>query len=99
TLSDAERRRRYDAVGAAPNASATTFEFEGFDFSTSVGGAAASTFGDLFADVLQARASGQPAAGTPARGADLHQTIAVGFDEALRGGRASIAVSRQDRCN
>jgi molecular chaperone DnaJ len=101
TLSDAERRRRYDAVGAAPpmaGSAASTFEFEGFDFSARVSGAAASTFGDLFADVLQARATVQPAAGLPARGADLHQTIAVGFDEALRGGRASVVVSRHERC-
>ncbi len=97
TLSDAERRRRYDAVGSAPEAVASTFGFEGFDFSASVSGAAASTFGDLFAEVLQARA-GRQSAGGPSRGADLHHTIAVAFDQALRGGRVSIAVSRQERC-
>src|SRR5256884_5184129 len=49
TLSDPERRRRYDAVGETGAAvQASTFGFEGFDFSVSVSGASAPTFGDLF---------------------------------------------------
>src|SRR5437773_3467636 len=52
TLIDPDRRRRYDAGGASFVAGETTFGFEGFDFSVSVSGASASTFGDLFADVL-----------------------------------------------
>src|ERR1700730_14610687 len=56
TLSDPDRRRRYDTVGIATTAAdVRTFGFEGFDFSVSVSGASASTFGDLFADVLQQR--------------------------------------------
>src|SRR5204863_8637309 len=52
TLIDPERRRRYD-LGAATGgaAEADAFGFEGFDFSVSVSGASAPTFGDLFADV------------------------------------------------
>ena len=53
TLSDPDRRRKYDTLGRASIISEpTTFGFEGFDFSVSVGGPSASTFGDLFADVL-----------------------------------------------
>src|SRR5437667_1377627 len=56
TLSDPDRRRRYDTTGeivAVGEASAVGFE--GFDFSMRVSGTAASTFGDLFADVLRQR--------------------------------------------
>src|SRR5436190_5066115 len=53
TLSDPDRRRRYDATGSASvPAEPAPYGFEGFDFSVSVSGSAASTFGDLFADVL-----------------------------------------------
>src|SRR5689334_24950729 len=56
TLSDPERRRRYDATGAAAASPARdAYGFEGFDFSVTVNGAQAPTFGDLFADVFQQR--------------------------------------------
>src|SRR5216117_310892 len=51
TLSDADRRRRYDAIGYARTVvQETSVGFEGFDFSVSASGASASTFGDLFAE-------------------------------------------------
>src|SRR6202030_2406516 len=47
-LCDAERRRRYDVTGSpAQTASGPTVGFEGFDFTVSVGGNEASTFGEL----------------------------------------------------
>src|SRR3954465_15818904 len=59
TLSDPDRRRKYDATGrvtlADPDES--TFGFEGFDFTVSVRGHEAPTFGDLFADVIHQRES------------------------------------------
>ena len=56
TLSDPDRRRRYDATGSATAPpEPAPFGFEGFDFSVSVSGSAASTFGDLFADVFDQR--------------------------------------------
>jgi molecular chaperone DnaJ len=98
TLIDPERRRRYDASGRSDRASdEVTFGFEGFDFSVSVDGSSASTFGDLFADVLQQRARRAPDS-APERGVDLHQAIAVSFDDAMRGGRRTLTVSRQERC-
>src|SRR5262252_7923231 len=59
TLSDPDRRRRYDSNGAAAPSpdEGHTFGFEGFDFTVSVHGADASTFGDLFGDVFHARES------------------------------------------
>jgi molecular chaperone DnaJ len=96
TLIDPDRRRRYDASGRPEDAAGdVSFGFEGFDFSVSVDGSSAPTFGDLFADVLQQRST---ATGGQERGADLHQTVVVSFDEAMRGGDRAVAVARQERC-
>jgi molecular chaperone DnaJ len=96
TLIDPERRRVYDTAGVVSTAPGSTFGFEGFDFSMSVSGASAPTFGDLFADVFQSRAT-RDAAGAE-RGADLHQTIALSFEEAMRGGQRTVTVTREERC-
>ena len=95
TLSDPDRRRQYDARGRASSAEPPTYGFEGFDFSASVSGASAPTFGDLFADVIR-----QPARheGGPTRGADLHQAIDVSFEDAMHGGQRPLTVTRQERC-
>jgi molecular chaperone DnaJ len=97
TLSDPDRRRRYDALGAAMKPGGReTYGFDGFDFSVTVNGAAAPTFGDLFAEVFQ---QATPVGGhEPARGADLHQTVTLGFEDALRGGQRTVAVTRHEHC-
>src|SRR5882724_1138299 len=98
TLSDPDRRHRYDATGQAMGeVEASAYGFEGFDFSVSVSGSAASTFGDLFADILGERETRRPE-GPLERGADLHQTITIGFEEAIRGGNRPLTVTRQARC-
>jgi molecular chaperone DnaJ len=97
TLSDPDRRRRYDTTGATPRADPEpVYGFEGFDFSISVTGSEAPTFGDLFADVFQQRVS--RATGSAERGVDLHDVIELSFDDALVGGQRSITVTRQERC-
>jgi molecular chaperone DnaJ len=97
TLSDPERRRRYDTTGASPRINPEpAYGFEGFDFSVSVGGSEAPTFGDLFADVFQQRAA--HANGEPERGVDLYERIELSFEEALAGGQRTLTVTRQEHC-
>ena len=96
TLIDPERRRRYDLGAETADASEPgTFGFEGFDFSVTVSGGSAPTFGDLFADVLQRETRPRHEA---ARGADLHQAISLSFEEAIAGGQRHVTVTRQERC-
>ncbi|MGE0702368.1 MAG: molecular chaperone DnaJ [Vicinamibacterales bacterium] len=97
TLSDPARRTRYDTSGGlGSDVEPASAGFEGFDFSVRVGGATASTFGDLFADVLKSRYERPPAG--PERGADLHQQLTCTFEDAFSGKQHSVAVTRQEPC-
>jgi molecular chaperone DnaJ len=96
TLVDPDRRRRYDSNGTeAPAGESVSFGFEGFDFSMHVSGDAAPTFGDLFADVFRQKTD-QPRGAE--RGADLHLTVRLSFDEAMRGGTHYVNVTRLVHC-
>ena len=95
TLMDPDRRSRYDSgspIGASGDRRSSGFE--GFDFSTR-GADHAATFGDLFSDVLTSR--GQPRAGAE-RGADLHQTLRLSFEEAFNGAERAVTVTRRETC-
>ena len=78
TLSDMERRQQYDRTGALQEAAGgPAFGFDGFDFTLSVHGNDAPTFGDLFADVLNQRGARRPQ-GTPERGVDRCRRAVLG---------------------
>src|SRR5512139_2065781 len=92
-LADPERRRQYDAYGltATVLGGAATFGFEGFDFSMeSASGREASTFGDLFADVIHETVGRAAEAGVD--GADLNASVSLSFEDAVRGTRAAVAL-------
>jgi molecular chaperone DnaJ len=97
TLVDPDRRRRYDSGENAGGVQEVTVGFQGFDFSASASGAAASTFGELFSELLGQRA-GAPTDGSVERGADLHHHLSLGFEDAVRGGQHALTVTRQERC-
>ncbi len=97
TLSDPDRRRQYDLTGtAAPAAEFPSFGFAGFDFSVESLQREASTFGDLFAEVIQQTAEAFSA--EPAAGADIHAVLAIRFDEAVRGTTRGLTVVRYVAC-
>jgi molecular chaperone DnaJ len=99
TLSDPDRRRRYDSTGSIVERTEdeSGIGFEGFDFSVKAEGSDASTFGDLFADVLHQRAEAHRA-GVSERGADLHHALTLTFEEAAHGGQRTITLTRQEPC-
>jgi molecular chaperone DnaJ len=98
TLSDPDRRLRYDAAGAiADSATSVTFEFEGFDFSVGGGHAPGPTFGDLFAEVFTQRQESRSILG-PEPGADLHATVSLKFEEAIRGAERQLTLTRRESC-
>lgn len=98
TLSDPERRRQYDAAGgrAADPSEPGAFEFAGFDFSVAARGSDAATFSELFAEVLHPPVvEGQ----SPEPGADVHASLTVSFEEAIRGAERQVVVTRQVDCS
>jgi molecular chaperone DnaJ len=98
TLVDPGRRRQYDASGARDmdERGSPSFMFSEFDFSVTKQGAQASTFTELFADVLHPVPSAGPGAVEP--GADIHASLTISFDEAARGAERQLVVTRQVVC-
>jgi molecular chaperone DnaJ len=95
TLIDPQRRVRYDSGHAADQPDARpTSGFEGFDFSARSTDYS-TTFGDLFAEVLTDRGARRVA---PERGADLHQTVALTFQQAFAGVTHPVTVTRRETC-
>ncbi len=99
TLGDEGRRRRYDQTGAVDQPPlAVAFGFEGFDFSVEAGATGpASTFGDLFGDVLR-RAAAAARPGEAERGSDLHAAVSVSFLESMHGVERQATLTRNAVC-
>jgi molecular chaperone DnaJ len=94
-LGDPDRRQRYDVFGFEAAQQRAEAGFEGFDFSATVHAVGQSTFGDLFAEMF--RNDDVPETG-PERGADLHATLALTFEESMAGGDRRVGLTRYENC-
>ena len=94
-LVDPVRRRSLDASGVVPPApAAAPAAFAGFDFSLTMQGAQASTFGDLFVDVFRQAAGGIGAS----RGADVHVDVTLTLRDVVSGVTFHVPVHRRVTC-
>jgi molecular chaperone DnaJ len=98
-LSDPKKKAQYDQFGFAgdrPPAGAEAPRgsgFEGFDFS----GFGTASFRDFFEDLF-GRSGGRAPAPAPGRGEDVHYTMKLGFEDAVRGVQTRIRANRMGRC-
>lgn len=96
TLIDPQRRSQYERSGGR-SATEASLSFDGFDFSVVNEPREGATFSELFADVFQ-RSAGLDDT-RPVAGADIHASVTVSFEEAVRGVERTITVTRQDTCD
>lgn len=97
TLIDPGRRQQYDTAGAPQgHGDAAQFVFAEFDFSATMHGAQASTFTELFADVLHP--TGAVDQIRPEVGADIHVSMTLSFADAVQGVDRQVVVTRQVLC-
>jgi molecular chaperone DnaJ len=101
-LSDAKRRREYDAYGQAfANAGAGAGGFQGFpggfDFSEFQQGDMQFDFGDLFGD-LGDLFGGRGARGRARRGRDISIDIEIPFKDAIFGTKRSVLLAKVSTC-
>jgi molecular chaperone DnaJ len=101
-LSDPDKRRQYDQFGHeafAPGSGARGPDpGAGFDFSrVDLGSAGLGDLGDLLADIFGQRGGPHPGAG-PGKGEDLHYSLDIGFEDAIRGLATEITLQKHSRC-
>jgi molecular chaperone DnaJ len=94
-LSDPEKRRKYDQYGHAAfdgaAGGAGGFDFSGTDFSD--------IFGDIFGDLFGsggARSGGR--SNGPMKGANLHTSVRITFEEAVFGVDKTLEMTLKDEC-
>jgi molecular chaperone DnaJ len=99
-LSDPEKRRQYNQFGHQPFASATgegSGPGFGFDFGpfAESGSRGFGGIGDIFADIF----GGEPgAAAGPRQGEDLHYSIDLKFEDAVRGLSTEVVLQKHAPC-
>ncbi len=105
-LGDAQKRKKYDLLGADWQQAAqqaeqqqryrTHFETEGFDFGNIGGASGFSDFFDLFFSGIGRRASAPSS--SAARGQDIESTVELSLRDAYEGGRKSLSLQVEDVC-
>ncbi len=85
TLSDAEKRKQYDAGGM----------FAGFGRGGAGAGGFTSDLGDIFATFFGRGRGGEP---QPSRGRDLETEVQLSFDQAVHGTQITVAVPKASPC-
>jgi molecular chaperone DnaJ len=103
-LADAAARGAAGGGGSASGRGPASFDFEGFDWSTtsSAGGGGGSSFRDIFADLFGgggAKQEREPPRPQPVRGADIEMPLALSFEEAITGMTTNITVNRTEQCS
>ncbi|HEY7501091.1 MAG TPA: J domain-containing protein [Vicinamibacterales bacterium] len=99
TLVDPSRRQRYDSAGQRDGdvrQESSSFVFAEFDFSVARRGAQASTFTELFADVLHPMPASSDSRAEP--GPDLHASLTIAFADAVSGVQRQVLVTRHVIC-
>ncbi len=99
-LSDPAKRRQYDQFGHQPFASATAEGPDagfGFDFGpfTEFSQRGFGGIGDIFSDIFGGR---QGSTTAPQRGQDLHYSIDLDFEDAIRGLSTEITLQKHAHC-
>ena len=95
-LSDPEKRRKYDQYGHAAFDGAGPggggFDFNGTDFSD--------IFGDIFGDLFGAGGGAQRGARSngPMKGANLHTSVSISFEQAVFGVDKTVEMTLKDEC-
>jgi molecular chaperone DnaJ len=95
-LSDAEKRKQYDQYGfsAFENGEGGTgdFDFSNFDFGSDI-------FGDIFGDLFGGGRRSQANYNGPMKGANLHTSVRISFEEAVFGCEKEIEITSKDECD
>ena len=92
-LSDPEKRKQYDQFGHAAfdqGGGAGGFDFSGMDFSD--------IFGDIFGDFFGGSRSRGASYNGPRKGANLHTSVRLTFEEAVFGCKKEIELTVKETC-
>ncbi|HEX7511994.1 MAG TPA: DnaJ domain-containing protein, partial [Candidatus Methylomirabilis sp.] len=101
-LSDAEKRRQYDEFGhdghaRAPGGPQPGAGSGGFDFSrANFGSGGFGDLGDVLSDLFGGR--GGPQSESPGKGEDLHYSLDINFEDAIRGVSTEVALQKHASC-
>jgi len=97
-LSDAEKRKEYDAGGAFAGFGGGRGPFgPGGGGPAGFGGFGTGDLGDIFSGIFS-RGGGGQARPQQMRGRDLETEISLSFDQAVNGTQVSVAVPKAERC-